>query len=126
MFSRSSISPIIHYHCAQMSVGSADTPTRPLRIVITGVAGHVGSVIAKWAVANGHTVLGLDHVPFSDRVPPSALFTYKACDLCDYVAFRDAVAGMEGCEAIIHIAGVFNRTGEKQWHAQQRFRPDVG
>ena len=97
----------------------------PLRIVITGCAGHVGSIVTKFALSEGHTVLGLDKPSTNDRVPSNSNFTYASCDLTDFLAYKAAIEDFDKIDGLIQIAGVFNRGGEAQWRPQERFRDDV-
>ncbi|MCY4071739.1 MAG: NAD(P)-dependent oxidoreductase [Chloroflexi bacterium] len=70
-----------------------------MRVLITGGAGHVGTPITKRFVARGWDVkvIGVD---------PTCDFkgvTYSQCDILDYEALQQHVAG---CDAIVHLAAI--------------------
>lgn len=76
-----------------------------MRILLTGHAGYIGTVMSPMLVAAGHEVVGLD----------SGLFTQCAFDrdrLSVPEIFKDVrdveVADLEGYDAVIHLAGLSN------------------
>jgi nucleoside-diphosphate-sugar epimerase len=82
-------------------------PSRfPMRVLVTGHNGYVGSVLAPFLRAAGHEVVGLDSDWFEPCVLPgrsAAALPAIAKDLRD-VERRD----LEGFEAVIHLAGLSN------------------
>jgi len=66
---------------------------RPVRILVTGSAGHLGEALVRTLTDDGHDVVGLD-------VLPSA-HTSVAASVTDRVAVRAAIAG---ADAVLHPA----------------------
>jgi len=71
-----------------------------MRVLVTGGAGYIGSVVAGQLVAAGHDVTVLDDLStgFADAVPPGATFVKGT--------LRDCAAGVlaDGIEAVLHFA----------------------
>uniref|UniRef100_A0A0W0FKF0 NAD-dependent epimerase/dehydratase domain-containing protein n=1 Tax=Moniliophthora roreri TaxID=221103 RepID=A0A0W0FKF0_MONRR len=79
-----------------------------MKIAITGSNGSVGKRVVALALKQNHLVLGIDIGPTSN-LPPDAeglksSFDYKSVDLRSY---QDTLAALQGCEAIIHLAGLY-------------------
>ncbi|KAI0663896.1 NAD(P)-binding protein [Cubamyces menziesii] len=88
-----------------------------MKLAITGCNGSVGTRVVLAALAQGHTVLGLDSVPCSEPLAGLLLhhskvatvedspsrFTFKRVDLTDFDA---ALAALEGYEGIVQLAAV--------------------
>jgi UDP-glucose 4-epimerase len=76
-----------------------------MRILITGGAGYIGSVIAADLVARGDSVWVYDDLSrgHAAAVPPGA--TLVEGDVRDAAALADALRG-GGCEAIVHMAAL--------------------
>ena len=74
-----------------------------MRIVVTGGAGYIGSVVAEVLLADGHQVLVLDNLAkgHRDAVPDGASFS--SVDLLDEHAVATQLQRY-GCEAVIHMA----------------------
>ncbi len=71
-----------------------------MRVLVTGGAGYIGSVVAAQLVAAGHDVTVLDDLStgFADAVPPGATFVKGT--------LRDGAAEVlaDGIEAVLHFA----------------------
>jgi nucleoside-diphosphate-sugar epimerase len=73
----------------------------PLRILVTGASGFVGSAIIAELTARGHFVNALSHrrpvITIGDQVRsiPGDIFDNRALD-----------EGMRGCQAVIHLVGI--------------------
>ena len=71
-----------------------------MRVLVTGGAGYIGSVVAAQLVAAGHEVTVLDDLStgFADAVPPGAAFVKGT--------LRDCAAEVlcDGVEAVLHFA----------------------
>ena len=71
-----------------------------MRVLVTGGAGYIGSVVAAQLVAAGHDVVVLDDLStgFADAVPPGATFVKGT--------LRDCAAEVvsDGIEAVLHFA----------------------
>ena len=70
-----------------------------MRVLITGGAGLVGRPISQRFLANGWDVRVIGIEPDCDLVG----VTYKQCDIRDFDALAEQVAG---CDAIVHLAAI--------------------
>jgi nucleoside-diphosphate-sugar epimerase len=82
---------------------------RPLKVLVTGGAGYVGSVLVPKLLAAGHAVKVLDLYLYGDQVLDAVrddprLEQIKG-DMRDREVLRKALAG---CDAVIHLACVSN------------------
>jgi UDP-glucose 4-epimerase len=75
----------------------------PMRILVTGGAGYIGSVVAKQLVGAGHDVAVLDDLSrgHAAAVPPGA--EHVAVSLLDAPALR---APLERADAVLHFAAL--------------------
>jgi UDP-glucose 4-epimerase len=71
-----------------------------MRVLVTGGAGYIGSVVAAQLVAAGHDVVVLDDLStgFADAVPPGATFVKGTLRDCSAEVISD------GIEAVLHFA----------------------
>ena len=71
-----------------------------MRVLVTGGAGYIGSVVAGQLVAAGHDVTVLDDLStgFADAVPPAATFVKGTLRDCAAEVLAD------GIEAVLHFA----------------------
>ena len=71
-----------------------------MRVLVTGGAGYIGSVVAGQLVAAGHDVTVLDDLStgFADAVPPGATFVKGTLRDCAAEVLAD------GAEAVLHFA----------------------
>jgi UDP-glucose 4-epimerase len=71
-----------------------------MRVLVTGGAGYIGSVVAAQLVAAGHDVVVLDDLStgFADAVPPGATFVKGTLRDCSAEVLAD------GVEAVLHFA----------------------
>jgi len=71
-----------------------------MRVLVTGGAGYIGSVVAAQLVAAGHDVVVLDDLStgFADAVPPGATFVQGTLRDCSAEVLSD------GVEAVLHFA----------------------
>jgi nucleoside-diphosphate-sugar epimerase len=72
------------------------------KILVTGISGYVGSILAHELLAHGYAVRGLDHNPLKDDALKGKVEMVYA-DLTDRLAMLKAV---EGCDAIAHLAAI--------------------
>jgi len=75
-----------------------------MKLLVTGGAGYIGSVVAHHLIAGGHEVAVLDHLERGHReaVPEDARFLEVS--LLDEGATRDALA--EGFDGVLHFAAL--------------------
>ena len=86
---------------------AARMPTPPQRIVVTGGAGYVGSMLIPRLLAAGHRVHCVDNLMFgANAILPLFIdegFTFAEADVRD----RDAMAReLEGADVVIHLAAL--------------------
>ncbi|KAI0822504.1 hypothetical protein BC628DRAFT_663552 [Trametes gibbosa] len=83
-----------------------------MKIAITGCNGSVGTRVVLAALAQGHTVHGIDTVPCSE---PLAGLLLRAQDITeskfefsivDLMNFEVTLAALEGADAVVHLAAV--------------------
>jgi UDP-glucose 4-epimerase len=79
---------------------------RQIRILITGVAGFIGSNLAETLIARGHDVAGIDDFSHGSTLNLESIrehvnFTLHRADIREVSAVERAA---EGCEAIVHLA----------------------
>src|SRR5205814_5276708 len=77
---------------------------RPMRVLVTGGAGYVGSISAEWLIGLGHVVTILDSMVkgHRDAVPPRAgLVVGEIGDR----ALLDRIFGEHEIEAVLHCGG---------------------
>src|SRR5688500_8023434 len=74
-----------------------------MRVLVTGGAGYIGSVVTEALLAAGHEVVVYDNLSkgHRDTVPESVAFVHA--DLLDAAALREAL-GAWSVEAVIHMA----------------------
>lgn len=77
------------------------TENRLNRILVTGVSGVVGSVVARDLLAHGYTVRGLDKNP-----PPEDLIGKIESVYVDMTDRMGMMAAVEGCDGIAHLAAI--------------------
>jgi UDP-glucose 4-epimerase len=72
-----------------------------MRVLVTGGAGYIGSVVAEQLLAEGDEVVVYDNLStgHAEAVPPGAAFV--RADLADADALRAALAGVD---AVVHMA----------------------
>ena len=74
-----------------------------MNIYITGVAGLVGSNLAKWLIRTGHTVKGCDILigGYEDNIPET--IEWSKTDICDTEQMQKE---LEGSDVVIHTAAL--------------------
>ena len=86
--------------------------TPPKRIFVTGAAGFIGTVLTQKLLARGCEVVGMSrrktltlppgYSGTVDQLWEHPNFTWKQGDILNV---DDLLAGMEGCDAVFHLAG---------------------
>ncbi|WP_375451802.1 NAD-dependent epimerase/dehydratase family protein [uncultured Devosia sp.] len=72
-----------------------------MRIALTGASGRIGRGITTLALAEGHSLVGIDRVPAPPDLPAGVDFIQA--EMADYDAL---VAAFAGCDAVIHMAAI--------------------
>jgi uronate dehydrogenase len=78
-----------------------------MRVLVTGAAGSIGSVVCAGLVDRGHTVVGLDRQP----EPEGFTGDWFTADCADPDAVAAVFAAQDragGLEAVVHLAGIPN------------------
>jgi UDP-glucose 4-epimerase len=76
-----------------------------MRILVTGGAGYIGSVIAARLLARGHTVTVYDDLSRGHRAAVPAPATLVQDDIRDATSLREALE-RSACEAVVHMAAL--------------------
>lgn len=73
-----------------------------MRIAITGSSGRIGRAIAQVALAQGHTVVGIDRLrPAAGTSDPR--FSFVQLEMTEYHGLESA---LRGCDALVHMAAI--------------------
>src|ERR1700722_14208931 len=80
------------------------SPAGAMKLLVTGGAGYIGSIVAGQLLAEGHEVVVLDSLERGHRaaVPSSARLVIA--DVCDRDALQHSVS--EGFDAVLHFAAL--------------------
>lgn len=85
-----------------------------MKILITGGAGYIGSVLTNLALQNGHSVVAVDHLWFNEQIPLIHLsnphYTFIKGDIRNKKVVEDA---MQNIDFIIHTAAVVGDPASK-------------
>jgi dTDP-glucose 4,6-dehydratase len=88
------------------------------KIAITGANGLVGSAVVRLALSLGHSVLALDLAPVGNTsADDPKVYQYSQCDASDFEGYKRLVE-QAGCNAIVHLAAIFNRHKHGELTAQ--------
>lgn len=85
----------------------ARSPAAPRRILVTGGAGYLGSVLVAQLLARGFRVRVLDCLLFGDQ-SLSDVRPHANCELIrgDVRDIESVVRAMTGCDTAVHLAGI--------------------
>lgn len=85
-----------------------------MKILITGGAGYIGSVLTNLALQNGHSVVAVDHLWFNEHIPLIHLsnpnYTFVKGDIRDKSVVEGA---MQNIDFVIHTAAVVGDPASK-------------
>src|SRR4051812_24384394 len=104
------------------SIGALSLRSRPVRLLVTGGAGYIGSIVAQQLLARGDDVTVLDSLARGHRaaVPEGAAFV--EADLLDPEALERALAG--GFDGVLHFAALA-LVAESVEHPERYYRGNV-
>jgi UDP-glucose 4-epimerase len=94
-----------------------------VKLLVTGGAGYIGSIVAKQLLEAGHEVVVLDSLERGHRaaVPPQARLV--TIDLLDREGLADVLA--EGFDGVLHLAALA-LVAESVSHPERYYRTNVG
>jgi len=95
-----------------------------MRVLVTGGAGYIGSVVAETLLAQGHDVVVLDNLTRGHRDAVPATVPFVHVDLQDGAALRDALA-RHRIEGVVHMAAD-SQVGESMADPAKYYRNNVG
>lgn len=78
-----------------------------MRVMVTGAAGYIGSVLVRQLLTNGHQVLAVDKLLFGGEsligVYNDPSFSFKKADIRDKETLMPI---LDGIEAVVHLAAI--------------------
>jgi len=95
----------------------------PVKLLVTGGAGYIGSIVAAQLLGSGHEVVVLDSLErgHRDAIPSGARFV--EADLREVASVRDALG--EGFDGVLHFAALA-LVSESVSHPERYYRTNVG
>jgi UDP-glucose 4-epimerase len=94
----------------------------PVKLLVTGGAGYIGSIVGRQLVDAGHEVVVLDNLERGHRQAVGADMRLVEGDLRDRDAPRSVLA--EGFDGVLHFAA-FALVGESVEHPERYYRTNV-
>jgi UDP-glucose 4-epimerase len=94
-----------------------------MKLLVTGGAGYIGSVVALQLLEEGHEVVVLDNLKQGHRAAVPDQARLVVADLLDAPAVRALVA--EGFDGVLHFAALA-LVGESVSHPERYYRTNVG
>jgi UDP-glucose 4-epimerase len=98
-------------------------PTAAMKLLVTGGAGYIGSVVAGQLLAAGHDVVVLDNLERGHRAAVPAAARLIVADLLDQAAVDRALG--EGFDGVLHFAALA-LVSESVSHPERYYRTNVG
>src|SRR2546430_17472878 len=105
-----------------MGYVSADQVPATMRLLVTGGAGYIGSIVARHLINDGHSVVVLDNLERGHREAVPAEADFVECDLRELDAVRGAIT--ESFDAVLHFAA-FALVGESVEQPELYYRNNV-
>jgi UDP-glucose 4-epimerase len=94
-----------------------------MKLLVTGGAGYIGSIVASRLLGAGHEVVVLDNLERGHREAVPAEARLVVADLLDHDAVQDVVG--EGFDGVLHFAALA-LVGESVAHPERYYRTNVG
>src|SRR5436853_233759 len=94
-----------------------------MRVLVTGGAGYIGSVVTEELVRDGHDVVVYDNLVKGHRSAVVEQATFVEGDLLDNLALRDTLRGHR-IEAVVHMAA-FSLVGESVQNPHKYYTNNV-
>jgi UDP-glucose 4-epimerase len=94
-----------------------------MKLLVTGGAGYIGSIVASQLLKRGHEVVVLDNLRQGHREAVPAQATLVEMDLGDADGVRTVLG--DGIEAVLHFAALA-LVGESVAHPERYYRTNVG
>jgi UDP-glucose 4-epimerase len=95
----------------------------PMKFLVTGGAGYIGSIVASHLLGRGHEVVVLDNLERGHRAAVPAEARFVLADLLDRPAVEQALS--EGFDGVLHFAALA-LVGESVSHPERYYRTNVG
>ena len=95
----------------------------PVRLLVTGGAGYIGSIVAARLLTVGHEVVVLDNLEQGHRAAVAPNAPLVVADVLDGDATRAALA--DGFDGVLHFAALA-LVGESVAHPERYYRTNVG
>jgi UDP-glucose 4-epimerase len=94
-----------------------------MKLLVTGAAGYIGSIVARQLLAEGHEVVALDNLGRGHRSAVPADARLAEVDLLQRGAVEQVLS--EGFDAVMHFAALA-LVGESVAHPELYYRTNVG
>jgi UDP-glucose 4-epimerase len=94
-----------------------------MKLLVTGGAGYIGSIVTGQLLAAGHQVTVLDNLERGHRDAVSTQARLVVADLLDQTAVRHTLA--DGFDGVLHFAALA-LVGESVSHPERYYRTNVG
>ncbi len=94
-----------------------------MKLLVTGGAGYIGSIVSRDLLADGHELVILDNLERGHREAVAPEARLVVADLCDAAAVDEAVS--EGFDGVLHFAALA-LVGESVSHPERYYRTNVG
>jgi UDP-glucose 4-epimerase len=94
-----------------------------MRILVTGGAGYIGSVVTEFLLAGGHEVVVVDHLSTGHRGAIDPRVTFREADLLDEKPLAAVLGG--GVDAVCHFAA-FSQVAESVADPLKYYRNNIG
>jgi UDP-glucose 4-epimerase len=93
-----------------------------MKLLVTGGAGYIGSIVTRLLISQGHDVTVLDNLERGHREAVAPQARLIEADLRDHSATKDAVGG--GFDGVLHFAAL-SLVGESVQHPELYYRTNV-